>query len=111
MMVAIPSARYMALGSSCAGLARSLAVKVMMPKPRKAKKVSATLDTISDRGGYPAGASSAGLTLASVTTAKNDKMPTTTYTMMVCAFATRFDPTILTTVMATMMSTAKILIQ
>jgi hypothetical protein len=32
-------------------LARSLAVKVMTPKPRKAKKVSATLETMSASDG------------------------------------------------------------
>jgi hypothetical protein len=41
----MPSARYTARGSWRAGFARSFAVNVMTPKPRKAKKVSATLDT------------------------------------------------------------------
>ena len=41
----------MALGSWRCGSARSLAVKVMTPKPRKAKKVSATLETMSRTDG------------------------------------------------------------
>src|SRR5215467_931437 len=67
MTVAIPSARYIALGSWRDGLARSFAVNVMMPKPRKAKKVSATLEMMSFSGGYPEGASSDGFMLTSVT--------------------------------------------
>ena len=51
MTLAIESARNIALGSWRDGFARSLAVKVMMPKPRKAKKVSATLETMSRSGG------------------------------------------------------------
>ena len=51
MTVAMVSARNIALGSWRAGFARSFAVKVMMPKPRKAKKVSATLETMSCSGG------------------------------------------------------------
>ena len=47
MTVAIPSARYIARGSSREGLPRSLAVQLTMPKPKKAKKVSATLETMS----------------------------------------------------------------
>jgi hypothetical protein len=42
-----------------AGSRRSFAVKVMMPKPRKAKRVRATLATMSHSGGYPDGARSA----------------------------------------------------
>ena len=78
MTVAIPSARYIALGSWRAGLARSLAVKVMMPKPRKAKKVSATLEMMSRNGGYPENASSDGFMLTSVTTANTVRIPSTT---------------------------------
>src|SRR5215475_15307915 len=107
MTVAIPSARYIALGSCKDGLARSLAVNVMMPKPRKAKNVSATLETMSRAGGYPDGASSDGSMLASVTTAKTTRIPTTTYTITVCAFATSLDPTTFTAVMTTMTSAAK----
>jgi hypothetical protein len=50
---AIPSARYMAFGSSREGSFRSLAVKVTMPNPRKAKNVSATLETMSRSGDTP----------------------------------------------------------
>ena len=58
MTVAIPSARNIARGSWRDGLARSLAVKVMMPKPRNAKKVSATDEMMSWNDGYPENASS-----------------------------------------------------
>ena len=51
MTVAMPSARYIARGSWRRGSARSLAVNVMTPKPRKAKNVRATLDTMSWNGG------------------------------------------------------------
>ena len=78
MMVAIPSARYIARGSWRDGLARSLAVKVMMPKPRKAKNVSATAEMMSRSGGYFDGASSDGFMLTSVTTANTVRIPSTT---------------------------------
>jgi len=77
MTVAMPSARYIARGSWREGLARSLAVKVMMPKPRKAKNVSATLEMISRSGGYFDGASSDGFMLTSVTTANRVRIPST----------------------------------
>ena len=48
-----------------------------MPKPRKAKKVSATLDTMSFSGGYPENASSDGFMLTSVTIANRERMPST----------------------------------
>ena len=51
MTVAMPSARYIARGSCRDGFGRSLAVNVTTPKPRKAKNVSATLDTMSLTGG------------------------------------------------------------
>jgi len=78
MTVAIPSARYIARGSCRDGLARSLAVKVMMPKPRKAKKVSATDEMMSCTGGYFDGASSEGVMLTNVTIEKKVRMPSTT---------------------------------
>ena len=49
-----------------------------MPKPRKAKKVSATLETMSWNDGYPENASSDGSRLTSVTTEKTIRMPSTT---------------------------------
>src|SRR5215469_6213631 len=111
MTVAIPRARYIARGSWRDGLARSLAVNVMMPKPRKAKKVSATDEMMSWNGGYFDGASSDGVMFASVTTANTDKIPSTTYTITVCAPATSRDPTTFTPVMTRMISAAKTLIQ
>ena len=42
-----PSAKNIALGSWRRGLGRSLAVKVITPNPKKAKKVSATLEMMS----------------------------------------------------------------
>ena len=80
MTVAIPSAIYIALPAA-GGTAwrRSFAVKVMMPKPRNAKKVSATLEMMSSNDGYPDGASSDRWMLAIVTTAKKVRMPTTTH--------------------------------
>ena len=53
-------------------------MNVMMPKPRKAKKVSATDEIMSWNGGYFDGASSDGVMFTSVTTAKTDKIPSTT---------------------------------
>ena len=49
--VAIAEGEVDGLGELVLGSARSLAVKVMTPKPRKAKKVSATLDTICPHDG------------------------------------------------------------
>ena len=111
MTVAMPRARYIARGSWYAGLSRSFAVNVMMPKPRKAKKVSATLETMSRNGGYPEGASSDGFMLTRVTTAKRTRMPRTTVTITVCARATSLEPTMLTAVMTRMMRAANTLIQ
>ena len=51
-MVVIPSARYIALGRSCGGSRRSPAAKVITLKPRKAKKVSATLATIFEKDAW-----------------------------------------------------------
>ena len=51
-MVVIPSARYIALGRSCGGSRRSPAATVITLKPRKAKKVSATLATIFEKDGW-----------------------------------------------------------
>ena len=52
-----------------------------MPKPRKAKKVSATLEMMSLHDGYPDGASSDGCMLTRVTTAKKVRIPRTTKTI------------------------------
>ena len=49
--------------------------------------------------------------LTSVTTAKRTRIPTTTYTITVWAPATSLDPTMFTTVMTTMIRTAKTLTQ
>ncbi len=49
-----------------------------MPKPRKAKNVSATAEMMSRSGGYFDGASSDGLMLTSVTTANRVRIPSTT---------------------------------
>ena len=49
--------------------------------------------------------------LARVTTAKTVRIPTTTTTITVCAFATSLDPTMFTPVMTTMISAANTLIQ
>ena len=111
MTVAIPSAMNIARGSWRDGLRRSFAVKVMMPKPRNAKKVSATLEMMSFHGGYPDGASSDAWMLTRRTTAKKVRIPTTTTTITLCAFATSFDPAMFTPVMTTMMSAANTLIQ
>ena len=109
--VAMPSARYMALGSSREGFLRSLAVKVTMPNPRNAKNVRATLDRMSLAGGYPEGASRWGCMLTMVTTAKKSRIPTTTKTMADCTRATTFAPTMFTSVMTTMTMTANPLTQ
>ncbi len=50
----------------------------MIPKPRKAKKVSATDEMMSRAGGYPENASSDGFMLTSVTTEKKARIPSTT---------------------------------
>ena len=50
----------------------------MMPKPRKAKKVSATEEMMSWNGGYFDGASSDGVMFTSVTTEKKAKIASTT---------------------------------
>lgn len=47
----------------------------------------------------------------SVTTAKMTRMPSTTYTITVCALATSPDPTMFTAVITTMISAAKTLAQ
>ena len=81
-----------------------------MPNPRKAKNVSATLETMSRSGGYPEGASNCGLMFSSVATANSASIPITTTTITVCARTTTFDPTMLTTVITTMMRTANIFV-
>ena len=85
-------------------------MKVMTPKPRKAKKVSATLDTMSRSGGYPDTASRSQSTLASVVTAKMPRIPTTTTTTTVCARATAWEPRTLSAVMTTTSSTANVFV-
>src|SRR3974390_2808087 len=111
MTVAIPSARNMARGSCRRGCDKSLAVKVMTPKPRKAKKVSATLEMMSLADGYPDGASRWGWRLARVDTAKTVRLPMTTTTTTVCALATALDPRTLSIVMTQMSRTANTLTQ
>ena len=81
-----------------------------MPNPRKAKNVSATLETMSRSGGYPEGASNAGLMFSSVATANSPRLPSTTKTITVCARATTCDPTMLTTVIAMMIRAANIFV-
>ena len=83
----------------------------MMPKPRNAKKVSATLEMMSFHPGYPDGASRCAWILTSRTTAKNVRIPTTITTITLCAFATSFDPAMFTPVITMMMSAANTLIQ
>ena len=85
-------------------------MKVMMPKPRKAKKVNATLEMMSFPGGYPDGASSDAWMLTRRTTANTVRIPTTITTITLCAFATSFDPAMFTPVMTMMISAASTLI-
>ena len=86
-------------------------MKVMMPKPRNAKKVSATLEMMSFHDGYFDGASSDAWMFARGTTAKTMRIPMTIKTITLCAFATSLDPTMFTPVMTRMTSAAKTLIQ
>src|SRR5436190_13721240 len=110
-VVAMPSARNMARGSWRLGSGRSLAVNVMTPNPRNAKNVSAMLETIWRRPGYPEGASSEGFRLAIVTIAKITRMPTTMLTMTAWTRATAREPTTLRAVMASTTRQAKIFAQ
>jgi hypothetical protein len=73
-------------------------VNVITPKPRKAKKVSATLDTMCWTSGYFEGASSEGSMFAIVTTANTQRIPTTTKTIALCSRATTVDPAMFTPV-------------
>ena len=91
--LAIASARYIARGSCFFGSGRSFAVKVITPKPRNAKNVSATLETMSRTGGYVDGSSSDGSMFTIVTTANVSRIPTTIHTITVCTFATAWEPT------------------
>ncbi len=102
----MPRARKTARGSCRDGLARSLAAKVITPNPRKAKKVSATLATMSRNGGYSDVASSPGSRLASVTTASTVSEPSTTMTTTVWAWATALEPATLRSVIPATTSTA-----
>ena len=84
-------------------------MKVITPKPRKAKNVSATLDTMSRTGGYPEKARRSRSMLASVDTANTVRMPITTMTTTVWARATTCEPSTLRNDMTTTTSTAKAL--
>lgn len=110
-VAAIARAMYIALGSSRFGCIRSFAVKVMTPNPRKAKKVSATLETIWRMLGYPENASSDQFTSASMTIEKKTRMPITTRTMSPCAFATAPEPMTFSVPIASTISTANTLAQ
>ena len=96
----------MARDSCRDGSARSLAVKVTTPNPRNAKNVRATLATMSLSGGYPENARRSRSRLAIVETAKSVRMPSTTYTITVWAFATACDPRMFTRVITTTIRTA-----
>ena len=76
-------------------------MNVTTPKPRKAKKVSATADTMSWTPGYVDGARSAGSVFAIVTTANTARIPTTTNTTRLWTRATNVDPATFSAVMAT----------
>src|SRR6478752_1456180 len=102
------SARYIARGSCLDGFARSLAVNVTTPKPRNAKNVSATLDTMSCGPGYVDGARLPGSMLATVTSEKNARMPITTKTTRLWTRATTPEPAMLRMVIVTNRATAKI---
>ena len=78
-----------------AGSARSLAVKVITPKPRNAKKVSATLDTISRERRVPRERQQVESRLAKVATENTVRMPMTTTTTTVWTLATACEPTTL----------------
>ena len=86
-------------------------MNVITPKPRKAKKVSATLETMSPKDGYPEKASRSRSRLLKVAIEKTVRMPTTTITTTVCALATVWSPRMLSTVITRMISTANGLIQ
>ena len=64
----------------------------MTPKPRNAKKVSATLETICRSEGYPEKASRSRSMFDRVATENTVRMPTTTMTTTVCALATTWEP-------------------
>ena len=82
----------------------------MTPKPRNAKKVSATLAAMSPAGGYSDGASSAKSAVASVVTANRERMPITITTTTDCTRATACEPNALSAVMATMRRAANALV-
>jgi hypothetical protein len=82
-----------------------------MPKPRKAKNVSAMLETISRTPGYREGARSDGSMFTIVTTANNSRMPTTIQTMTDWTFATAPEPTTFTASITRRIAAAKTLTQ
>lgn len=86
-----------------------MAVNVITPNPKNAKKVSATLEITLLAAGYPEGASRWGWRLTSVETANTARLPTTTTTTTVCALATARDPNALSSVIAPISRTAKTL--
>ncbi len=83
-------------------------MKVTTPKPRKAKNVSATLDTMSWGPGYVDGARLPGSMFAIVTTEKNARMPMTTKTTRLWTRATTLEPAMFRMVIVTSRATAKI---
>ena len=64
----------------------------MTPKPRKAKKVRATLETMSANGGYPEGANRSMSIVDSVAIENTRRIPITTTTTTVWALATTCEP-------------------
>ena len=98
------------MGAGGPDRARSLAVKVTTPKPRKAKNVRATLATMSLKDGYPEKARRCGSRLDSVATEKTVRMPITTTTTTVWARATAVEPTVLSALITSTTRTAKTLI-
>ena len=83
-------------------------MNVITPKPRNAKKVSATLAMISRTPGYDETASSEGSMFQIVTAENSSRVPTTIHTITLCTRATALEPTILIHSMPTS-STAKTL--
>ena len=67
-------------------------MNVTTPKPRNAKNVEATLDTMSWGPGYVDGARLPGSMFAIVTTEKNARMPMTTKTTRLWTRATTLEP-------------------
>ena len=95
------SARYIARGRFLAGSGRSPPVKLMTAKPRKAKKVSATLETMSTAGGYVDGASRLGSIWRKVTTMKTANTASRMTTIQVWILSMKVAPAMLTAATAT----------